>query len=39
MERYLETLQILKVKFIWQIELDIILKKVTLKLKTESKKT
>lgn len=39
MEQYLETLQILKVKFIWQIELDIILNKVTLKLKTESKKT
>ena len=39
MEQYLETLQILKVKFIWQIELDIILNKVTLNLKTESKKT
>ena len=39
MEQYLETLQILKVKFIWQIEFDIILNKVMLKLKMESKKT
>ena len=39
MEQYLETLQILKVKFIWQIEFDIILNEVMLKLKMESKKT